>query len=94
MSIGEPLRTLWNLANKWHWENDKFLVMSFSDLNKEEVEQTVKKSYETIEQLDKLLNFEDTDNPRIVLERIGKELDDFCEICMPVIVGLLSEKIR
>lgn len=68
--------------------------MSFSDLNKNEIEQTVKNAYETIDRLEEKLNFEDTDNPRIVLDRVGKELDEFCESCMPVIAGLLSEKIR
>lgn len=54
----------------------------------------MKNAYETIDRLEEKLNFEDTDNPRIVLERVGKELDEFCESCMPVIAGLLSEKIR
>ena len=67
--------------------------MSFSDLNKEEIEATVKKVYETIDDLEDKLNFEEVE-PKIVLERIAKELDDFCESCMPVIVGLISDKIR
>ena len=94
LNTGRPLKTLWKLVKNWHNENEKYLIMSFSDLNKNEIEQTVKNAYETIDRLEDKLSFEDTENPRIVLERVGKELDEFCESCMPVIAGLLSEKIR
>ena len=82
------------MVKNWHIENDKYLNLYFSDLNKEEIELMVRKTYETIDELDEKLNFEETNNPKTVLERILKELDDFCENCMPVIIGLISEKIR
>ena len=78
------------MVKNWHIENDKYLNLYFSDLNKEEIEHNVKKTYEIIDELDEKLNFEETNNPKIVLERISKELDDFCESCMPVIIGLIS----
>eukprot|EP00347_Sterkiella_histriomuscorum_P007658 403348070 len=94
LSVGEPLKALWQTVKNWHIENDKYLNLYFIDLNKDEIEQNVKKFYETIDDLDDKLNFQDTNSPKIVLEKINKELDDFCESCMPVILGLISEKIR
>jgi hypothetical protein len=94
LKVGRPLKTLWNLVSKWHYENDRYLVMSFSDLIKEEVEENIRNAYKTIHELDSVLNFDETDNPKIVLERLSKDLDEFCTTCMPIIVGLLSEKIK
>mmetsp|Transcript_9200 Transcript_9200/g.8584 ORF Transcript_9200/g.8584 Transcript_9200/m.8584 type:complete len:86 (+) Transcript_9200:178-435(+) len=68
--------------------------MNFSELNKDEIELCIKKAYETLESLEPELNFEETENPRLVLEKLQKEIDEFCDSCMPVIVGLLSDKIR
>ncbi len=54
----------------WHIENDKYLNLYFSDLSKDDVESTVKKTYETIHELEDKLNFEETNNPRLVLDRV------------------------
>ena len=66
----------------------------FSDLNKDEIESMVINSYQIIEDLETKLVFEDTNSPQLVLERINKELDDFCDTCIPIVLGLKSEKIK
>jgi hypothetical protein len=68
--------------------------MSFSDLNSDEIINGIKKAYEVLEKVDPELNFEESDNPKNVKNKLGIEIDEFCDTLLPVIVGLHSEKIR
>jgi len=79
---------------QWRGENDIWLNVPFSELNKEEIEGMIRQTYQIFEDLEGLLTFEDTNIPKEVLHNITEEVNCFCEESLPVIIGLRSEKIR